>query len=86
MPIERDGIVSRTAYDQMPTRVDYELTPLGRTLQEPLTAVGRWAEQHIEAMLIACDRYGERNPDRLRGGAEAVPPEPARDRPATRRG
>jgi DNA-binding HxlR family transcriptional regulator len=35
--LERDGIVSRTMYPVMPPRVDYELTPLGRTL---LDAVG----------------------------------------------
>lgn len=58
--LERDGILSRTAYDQMPPRVEYELTPLGRTLREPLTALGLWAEQHIEEVLVARDRYDER--------------------------
>ncbi|MCX6497510.1 MAG: helix-turn-helix domain-containing protein [Arthrobacter sp.] len=42
--LERDGIVDRTAYDQMPPRVEYELTALGSTLREPLAALGRWAE------------------------------------------
>ena len=32
--LERDGIVSRTVYDQMPPRVEYELTDLGHTLGE----------------------------------------------------
>ncbi len=58
--LERDGIVSRTAYDQMPPRVDYELTPLGQTLREPLTALGRWAEQYIEEVLQARDSYDDR--------------------------
>lgn len=58
--LERDGIVSRTAYDQMPPRVEYELTPLGGTLREPLTALGRWAEQHIEDVMSARDTYDER--------------------------
>ncbi|WP_172323208.1 helix-turn-helix domain-containing protein [Paenarthrobacter sp. CM16] len=58
--LERDGIVSRTAYDQMPPRVEYELTPLGGTLREPLTALGRWAEQHIEDVMSARDAYDER--------------------------
>lgn len=51
--LERDGIVERTAYDEMPPRVEYELTSLGQTLREPLTALGRWAEQHIEDVLSA---------------------------------
>jgi DNA-binding HxlR family transcriptional regulator len=63
--LERDGIVSRTAYDEMPPRVEYELTPLGHTLREPLTALGRWAETHIEqveAARAAYDAKGEPAP------------------------
>lgn len=57
--LKRDGIVSRASYDEMPPRVEYELTPLGLTLREPLTALGRWAETHIEeveAARLAYDR------------------------------
>lgn len=58
--LERDGVVTRTAYDEMPLRVEYELTALGRTLREPLTALGLWAEQHIEEVLDARDAYDQR--------------------------
>jgi DNA-binding HxlR family transcriptional regulator len=58
--LERDGVLTRTAYDEMPLRVEYELTALGRTLREPLTALGLWAEQHIEQVLVARDRYDSR--------------------------
>lgn len=58
--LERDGIVERTAYNQMPPRVEYELTALGRSLREPLTALGRWAEEHISEVLDARDAYDER--------------------------
>lgn len=58
--LERDGIVTRTAFDEMPPRVDYALTPLGETLREPLTALGRWAEAHIEEVETARDRYDDR--------------------------
>ncbi len=58
--LERDGILTRTSYDEMPPRVEYELTPLGHTLREPLTALGRWAEHHIEEVLSARDSYDER--------------------------
>lgn len=57
--LERDGILFRTSYDQMPPRVEYELTPLGHTLREPLAALGLWAEQHIEEVLVARERYDE---------------------------
>lgn len=59
--LERDGLLTRTAYDEMPPRVEYELTPLGLTLREPLTALGRWAEHHIEEVLVARDAYDLRS-------------------------
>lgn len=65
--LERDGLLTRTAYDEMPPRVEYELTPLGLTLREPLTALGRWAEHHIEEVLVARDAYDRRSVDAVRG-------------------
>lgn len=58
--LERDGIVTRTAYDEMPPHVEYELTALGQTLREPLTALGLWAQQHIEEVLDARDAFDHR--------------------------
>lgn len=57
--LERDGILTRRSYDEMPPRVEYELTPLGYTLREPLTALARWAERHIEEVISARDSYDE---------------------------
>jgi DNA-binding HxlR family transcriptional regulator len=51
--LERDGIVTRTAYDESPPRVEYELTPLGLTLHEPLAAIRDWAEEHLPEILAA---------------------------------
>ncbi|MET3936953.1 helix-turn-helix domain-containing protein [Arthrobacter sp. OAP107] len=65
--LERDGILERTAYDEMPPRVEYELTSLGQTLREPLTALGRWAEQHIEDVLSARDSYDRQTAPRPLG-------------------
>ena len=41
--LERDGFVHRTVYPETPARVEYELTPLGRSLQGPLRALEEWA-------------------------------------------
>jgi DNA-binding HxlR family transcriptional regulator len=40
--LERDGIVTRTVYPQVPPKVEYALTPLGRTLQPVVKAMCRW--------------------------------------------
>lgn len=59
--LERDGLVSRHVYAEVPPRVEYELTPLGRTLRTPLRALNRWAEEHIEQVLAAREAYDTRS-------------------------
>lgn len=46
--LERDGLVSRTVFPTIPPRVDYALTPLGRTLLAPVQALAEWAGEHRE--------------------------------------
>jgi len=46
--LERDRLVRRTIYPVVPPRVDYALTPLGKTLMEPLTSLYRWMERHLK--------------------------------------
>ena len=55
--LERDGLVIRRVYAEMPPRVEYELTTLGHTLHAPLRALGTWAEAHIAEVLAARERY-----------------------------
>lgn len=59
--LERDGIISRTLYPEVPPRVDYELTPLGETLCAPIEAVRHWAEQHIDEVVAAQNQYDARS-------------------------
>ena len=44
--LERDGLVSRTVYPVVPPRVDYALTPLGRTLRDIIGPLMAWADEH----------------------------------------
>ena len=56
--LERDGLVKRTLHPSVPPRVDYELTALGRSLREPIEALGVWAisnEQQVRAARRAFD-------------------------------
>jgi DNA-binding HxlR family transcriptional regulator len=46
--LERDGLVKRTIFAEIPPRVEYELTALGRTLCGPLGSLTRWAHDHID--------------------------------------
>ena len=46
--LEAEGMVKRTVYPEVPPRVEYELTELGRTFQPVLDAVGSWGERYIE--------------------------------------
>lgn len=44
--LEQDGIVHREVYKQIPPRVDYSLTPFGRTLEPIIVAMKEWGEHY----------------------------------------
>jgi DNA-binding HxlR family transcriptional regulator len=58
--LERDGLVTRTVFPTVPPRVDYELTPLGRSLWEPVEALGAWARAHQPEIEAARRRFDAR--------------------------
>jgi DNA-binding HxlR family transcriptional regulator len=55
--LERDGLVSRRVTPTIPPRVDYALTPLGRTLIDPVLGLFTWADKNREAIQQARDRF-----------------------------
>jgi DNA-binding HxlR family transcriptional regulator len=55
--LERDGLISRSVEPTIPPRVDYELTPLGQTLLEPIIALGAWAAANRVAIQDARARF-----------------------------
>ena len=57
--LERDGLVSRTVFAEVPPRVEYALTPLGRTLSEPLAAICKWSEDHLAEVEAMRARFRE---------------------------
>lgn len=44
--LERDGLVERTVFAEVPPRVEYRLSELGRTLVGPTSALADWAVEH----------------------------------------
>ncbi|MEU4394840.1 helix-turn-helix domain-containing protein [Kribbella sp. NPDC023855] len=55
--LQRDGLVSREIFAEVPPRVVYTLTPLGESLIGPIQAVSDWAEEHMPAISAAQDSY-----------------------------
>ena len=58
--LERDGIVTRTVYPEVPPRVEYELTDLGETLFVPARAIADWAVAHHDEIERARAEYDAR--------------------------
>jgi len=59
--LERDGLVTRTVFPTIPPRVDYELTALGRSLLEPVSALGNWALNNIAKIDAARTKFDATN-------------------------
>jgi DNA-binding HxlR family transcriptional regulator len=55
--LERDGLVRRTVYPEVPVRVEYSLTDAGRTLLEPLRALEEWSIEHLGDVSAAQEVY-----------------------------
>jgi DNA-binding HxlR family transcriptional regulator len=55
--LERDGLLTREVFAEVPPRVEYTLTPMGRSLISPISAVTEWAESHVPAISQAQQHY-----------------------------
>jgi DNA-binding HxlR family transcriptional regulator len=89
--LERDGLVKRTVTPSIPPRVDYELTPMGITLIEPVKAVAAWAIAHRDYVESSRAKYdlanaGSKTVEALgkKRKAAAPPPPPSMGRSSGR--
>lgn len=55
--LQANGLIARQAYAEAPPRVEYSLTDLGRTLDEPIRMLTDWAREHGEAILDFRDAH-----------------------------
>ncbi|WP_250658432.1 winged helix-turn-helix transcriptional regulator [Alkalimarinus coralli] len=59
--LERDGFVERTVYPQVPVKVEYELTELGRGLAKSVWGLVSWADTHHDEIRAARQNYDKNN-------------------------
>lgn len=85
--MERDGLVARKVYAEVPPKVEYTLTELGRSLTTPIQAIRVWAEQNMGQLFATRERYDRtraegrscsRAPRRQAGAAEGHAAAPIR--------
>jgi len=58
--LEQNGLVRRTLFPTVPPRVDYTITPMGRTLSKPLRALLDWTLENRAAMAEARRVYASK--------------------------
>lgn len=57
--LERSGIVQRVVVNDRPVAVEYRITPLGKTLRDPVDAILRWTDEHRHDIEQARARFDE---------------------------
>jgi DNA-binding HxlR family transcriptional regulator len=55
--LERDGFVARTYHREIPPRVEYEMTALGRTLVPVFQTLTAWSDEHLDGVRAAQRDY-----------------------------
>ncbi|NOX28630.1 MAG: helix-turn-helix transcriptional regulator [Actinobacteria bacterium] len=55
--MERDGIITRTQFNEIPPRVEYQITDLGQTLGPLFSALAEWGYVHNSALDTARVSY-----------------------------
>src|SRR5512135_2893179 len=62
--LERDGLITRTVFPEIPPRVEYELTKLGQTLLEPIQGLAEWAAEHRTSIQEARSEFDRKTAKR----------------------
>lgn len=60
--LERDGLVNRTYHPTIPPKVEYDLTEIGQSFREPVTALGYWALENLAKIDAAREAYDSKRP------------------------
>lgn len=57
--LERSGLVTRVIYPQVPPKVEYSLTALGRSLYGPIAAVRDWTDKNYYEVVASQTNYDQ---------------------------
>ena len=55
--LERDGLLTRHVYAEVPPRVEYALTPLGKQFMQPVRGLVTWLQTHWPTIRAARDKF-----------------------------
>jgi DNA-binding HxlR family transcriptional regulator len=80
--LERDGLLTRDVYAEVPPRVEYELTPLGRMFMQPVRGLVTWLQANWASIRAARETFDRRSHSR---NAAPTPSAARRERPPTSR-
>ena len=58
--LEADGLVARKYYQEIPPRVEYQLTDLGKSLVPHIESLAHWASKHVDQILKSRKRFGKK--------------------------
>lgn len=82
--LERDGLLLRHDFDEVPPRVEYELTPLGMSLLLRMTPIWTWVIENVEDFRAARRASDERGPEKPAWQSpRPMPNEPTGEDPRT---
>jgi len=73
--LDRDGLVVRRVFATIPPKVEYKLTPLGRSLIEPVRALIDWTQKNqakVEAARAAFDARAPATPQTCSNAGSSV--------------
>ncbi|MFF0773500.1 winged helix-turn-helix transcriptional regulator [Nonomuraea wenchangensis] len=57
--LERDGLITRTYHAEIPPRVEYEMSDLGRTLSPVFATLTQWSDVHLASVEAARHAYDQ---------------------------
>ena len=57
--LERDGLLTRHVYAEVPPRVEYALTPLGKQFMQPVRGLVTWLQTHWSTIRSARERFDD---------------------------